>query len=321
MTVTLEIPVIDLAGSDGAEREKLCKEVVRACEQWGFFQVINHGVDESLKRRALDVYTDFFYLSPEEKMKVVIPEGSLDGWMHPDLEAPGAFLKNFLGPYTPEFLNNTWLPDLPQHRQRLPTNPSSFQSTILEFQKAARGLHENLLQMMAEGLGLESDAFLKHLPNPGMKTRSNFYPLVPADTYVGPNQAHSDASATTLLCDTVSGLEVMSDNAWVQVQSRSDGFIVNVGDQLEILSNGRFKSILHRGSRNTSKERLAVACFYLPNSDSVMAPIEELVVCDQLPKYRAIRFGDYFKSFIDKGNECKGRIEGLKITNRGLCLR
>ncbi|KAL2653733.1 hypothetical protein R1flu_021861 [Riccia fluitans] len=313
MTVELEIPVIDLAGSEGAEREKLCKEIARACEQWGFFQVINHGVDESLRKRVLDVYTDFFYLPPEEKMKFVVPEGSMEGWMHPTLTEPSGFLKNFVGPHTPEFLNNTWLPDLPQHRQQKPTSPSSMQATIGEFVMAAKGVHEKLLKMMAEGLGLESDAFLKHFQNPGVKIRCNFYPFEAKGTNVGANLAHSDASATTLLCDTVSGLEVMRDETWVQVQSRPNGFIVNVGDQLEILSNGRFKSILHRGGRNESKQRLSLACFYFPSSDAVMAPIEELLLDGQLPKYRKVRFGDYFQGFVAKGIERKKQIENMKI--------
>ncbi|KAL3701216.1 hypothetical protein R1sor_019238 [Riccia sorocarpa] len=178
--------------------------------------------------------------------------------------------------------------------------------TVLEFVQAAKGLHEKLVRMMAEGLGLESEAFLRRLLTPEIRIRGKFYPLLPEGTEVGPNLPHSDPFATTLLCDTASGLEVISADTWVQVQSVPNGFIVNVGNQIEILSNGKFKSIRHRAGRNENKERLSLACFCSPENDAVIAPLEEMLVNGQQPKYRTVRYADYFKSFVTKGvNECK----------------
>ncbi|KAL2650445.1 hypothetical protein R1flu_018573 [Riccia fluitans] len=263
MTIKLQIPVIDLAGFEGVERENLCKEIARACEQWGFFQVINHAVDESLMTRALDVYREFYYLPPEEKMKVLLTGGSRDGWQHPTLTEPSdnsQIVKNVVGPSSPEFLDNIWIPDLPQSRHKRPTSPCSFQPTVSEFVMAAKSLHEKLLKMMSEGLGLESDAFMKHLSAPYVSTRSHFYPFPATGTDVdGPYLAHSDAS---------------------------------------ILSNGKYKSVLHRGSRNASKERVSLACFYSPSGAAVMAPIEELHIGGQRPNYRAVRFRDYVKDHV-----------------------
>ncbi|KAL2641724.1 hypothetical protein R1flu_009311 [Riccia fluitans] len=313
MTVKLEIPVIDLAGSDGAEREKVCKEVVRAAEEWGFFQVINHGVDESLMKKALDVYTEFFHSPLEEKMKVVIPEDSIEGWKHPKLTQTSDYLQHVSSAYSAEYVANSWIPATPRYTKNWPPSPSCLRPTMIDFVNAGTGLHEKLLRMMAEGIGLESDAFVKYFADPRVSIRANFYPLKTDGSFVGSLDPHSDISGTTLLTDFVDGLEVKKDETWVRVHPLPSGFVVNVGDLVEILSNGRFKSVLHRGCPNESKERLSVACFYMPNDNAVLAPLKELLVDGQQTKYKAVRFDEYFESFLANGNNLKGRIQTLKV--------
>ncbi|BBN00738.1 protein MpDOXC6 [Marchantia polymorpha subsp. ruderalis] len=314
MTADFEIPVIDLTGSEGPEREKLCKELAKACEEWGFFQVINHGIDESLLKRAQKVYTDFFYLPAEEKMKILIPDDCIEGWKHPTLTASSELLKNISGSKTAEYVNSVWLPDLPQHREKWPTSPPALQPTIVEFVHEAKGLHEKILTMIAEGLGLESDAFVKRFLAPRVSVRSNFYPLRSEEKSEGFVHPHSDVSGTTLLLsDMVAGLEVKKDDSWVQVEPRPNGFVVNVGDLVEILSNGKLRSVLHRGLPNLTMERLSIACFYMANNDAVIAPVEELLDDEHPPKYRSIRFEDYFKAFLAKGNLLKRGLAQVKI--------
>ncbi|MCE3214930.1 hypothetical protein HAX54_000283 [Datura stramonium] len=75
-------------------------------------------------------------------------------------------------------------------------------------------------------------------------------------------KAHADASIiTTLLQDKqVEGLQVLKDGKWYGVPTIADALLINVGDQLEIMSNGIFKSPIHRGGGKfrTRKENLAV---------------------------------------------------------------
>ncbi|KAL3677790.1 hypothetical protein R1sor_020746 [Riccia sorocarpa] len=313
MTVKLEIPVIDLALSDGAERERLCKEVAKVAEEWGFFQVINHGVDESLMTRTLDVYEDFFHSPVEEKTKAVISEDSIEGWKHPTLTQASEYLQHVASQFSAEYVANSWIPATPKYTKKWPPTPAALRPTSIEFVNAATRLHEKLCRMMAEGLGLESDAFVKHFVDPRVSLRANFYPVKTESNFVGGLAPHSDLCNTTLLIDTVDGLEVKKDDTWVRVKVLPNAFVVNVGDLVEILSNGRLKSCLHRGCPNENKERLSVSCFYMPNDDAVLAPLDELLVDGQTAKYKAVRFADYFESLISKGNLLKDRIEQLRV--------
>ncbi|GAY57807.1 hypothetical protein CUMW_182280 [Citrus unshiu] len=65
-----EIPVISLAGIDdvGGKRAEICKKIVEACEDWGIFQVVDHGVDAKLISDMTRLATEFFALPPEEKL-------------------------------------------------------------------------------------------------------------------------------------------------------------------------------------------------------------------------------------------------------------
>ncbi|GAY57809.1 hypothetical protein CUMW_182280 [Citrus unshiu] len=68
-----EIPVISLAGIDdvGGKRAEICKKIVEACEDWGIFQVVDHGVDAKLISDMTRLATEFFALPPEEKLNDV----------------------------------------------------------------------------------------------------------------------------------------------------------------------------------------------------------------------------------------------------------
>lgn len=67
-TILNSLPIIDLAGVDGPERETLGRRIAEACETWGFFHLINQGIDQSLLEKTKDLTAEFFH-SPEGRRR------------------------------------------------------------------------------------------------------------------------------------------------------------------------------------------------------------------------------------------------------------
>ncbi|KAG6553238.1 hypothetical protein Mapa_004972 [Marchantia paleacea] len=307
------VPVIDFEGFNGPNREKIRLEIAAACETWGFFQLCNHGFDQELMKRVKDVSKQFFYLPEEEKMKIRVTADVNQGWSHPSLA--GTASKLTAG--ATEFYHNLFKP-LREHR--LPLNPPTFGITWIEYVEQVQALAESVLALISESLNLPSDTLMKRMrgPNnsPHMANRVNYYPprKVTHDLLGVPS--HSDPNAITfLLADDVSGLEVKKDEKWVQVDPIQNAFIVNVGDQLEILSNGKFPSVDHRGmpSKNPEQERLTLATFYSADLKSVVGPLEELLDESHPPLYSACTFEEYMARYTARGLDGKTGVTSLQI--------
>ncbi|XP_031094316.1 naringenin,2-oxoglutarate 3-dioxygenase-like [Ipomoea triloba] len=76
-----EIPVISLKGIDDGRRKGICDEIVKACEEWGIFQVVDHGVDADLIAQMTSLATAFFALPPEEKLRFDMSGGKKGGFI------------------------------------------------------------------------------------------------------------------------------------------------------------------------------------------------------------------------------------------------
>lgn len=78
-----EIPIISLKGLDDKDgaRNEICKKIVEACEDWGIFQVIDHGVDSNLISEMTKLAREFFALPPEEKLRFDMSGGKKGGFI------------------------------------------------------------------------------------------------------------------------------------------------------------------------------------------------------------------------------------------------
>ncbi|KAG6544973.1 hypothetical protein Mapa_013665 [Marchantia paleacea] len=309
-----EVPVIDLAGIQGAVLKSVSEQIAKACDEWGFFQIINHGVDLSLMERIQEVYKEFFYLPAEEKQKYFINE-DFHGWCSPQMsDDPGVNKMGLITPETCEFTYHEGLCGDPNRKTTVPTNPPALRSTLFEYATEVRALQERVLAAMSVELGLEADALSKLFAPADLGIRANFYPLKTDDNTVGVLSAHSDVSVLTfLLADKVSGLEIKKDGRWIQVKPLENAFIVNVADCLEVTSNGRFRSVEHRGGGNESHERISIGAFYNPSRAATIGPVEELLDESHPRRYRSAKFADLRDALVAKGVQGKGHVEALKI--------
>ncbi|KAL5975034.1 hypothetical protein ACLOJK_031710 [Asimina triloba] len=234
----LNIPTIDLGGllrGNSVERQRTLEMVSDACRQWGFFQVINHGVGLELVRRARQVWRDFFYLPMEQKQVYANSPSTYEGYGSRIGVAKAPVLD--WGDYF--YLNLRPYPS--RNMEKWPVSPTSFRDVVEEYGGELAKLSELLLGVISESLGLD-DGYLQRSfggEEMGTSLRVNYYPRCPQPDLTLGLSPHSDPGVLTLLLpdERVDGLQVRRGDAWVTVRSVPNSFIINIGDQIQLLTS------------------------------------------------------------------------------------
>ncbi|CAK9321151.1 unnamed protein product [Citrullus colocynthis] len=276
-----------------------------ACERWGLFQLVNHGVSCSLLEKLKRETEEFFELPLEEKMKFGMKSGEVEGYgtvvrsMEQKLDWGDRFY----------FINN------PLSRRKphlLPNLPSSLRNVLESYLRETKKIAMALFRMIAENLKIEVKK-MEELFEDGMEAmRMSYYPPCPTPELVVGLRPHSDASGLTILnqLNGVEGLQVKKDGIWFPVSFIPDAFIVNIGDILEIMSNGLYSSIEHRARVDSEKERMSIAVFYNPRFDAEISP---LTTFQNPPLFTNILMEDYFKDFFTQSFNGKSHLDRMKI--------
>ncbi|MCO5608753.1 hypothetical protein L7F22_062968 [Adiantum nelumboides] len=194
------------------------------------------------------------------------------------------------------------------------------EQTIKGYSEHMKLLAQRLLSLISESLGLKPSYIQNAIGEPYQNISLNYYPPCPQPELTLGLQSHSDLGAITLLLqDDVGGLQVCVDGTWFAVQPIPGALVVNLADQLQILSNGRYKSIEHRAVVNQNKSRISIATFYDPAKKVVISPASELVGSDHPAMYKDVLFGDHVSAWYGKGPKGKKVLESLcKIDSSGL---
>ncbi|KAH7442539.1 hypothetical protein KP509_03G093000 [Ceratopteris richardii] len=300
-----EIPVVDLAGLDGDKREEVLSVIHKACLEWGFFQVVNHGVDPSVQQYMKDQVEEFLALPVHERApggirKGVASQGYGTGYVKPDTGARD-WRDYFLLRTYPESMRDyeTW------------PNRDSFRDAISKYTLEMKKLAEKLLECLSINLGLAPNALKDALGELHQDLLINHYPPCPNPSVaIGANK-HTDLGGVTCLwqLDDVVGLQVLKDGEWYPVHPKPGAYIINVADMVEVASNGIYKSIQHRAVVNPAKRRVSIAAFYDLHPDAVVKPIPELV-SEERPACPAVRFGDHAMKLAIETDKV-----GLKVVN------
>ncbi|KAJ6851443.1 S-norcoclaurine synthase 1-like [Iris pallida] len=303
----VRLPVIDLGQAQLSPEESA--KLGLACEEWGFFQLINHGVPTELIENIKMDIVEFFKLPIEEKEAFAqIPDNGYNGYGQ-------AFVKS-------EDQKLDWgdllaLDTLPLKIRKMrfwPTYPPSFRDNLDAYTSKLKEVTNCLLRLLAENLGLEPEIITNNFKNMKQTIRANYYPPCPkADKVLGISP-HSDATGLTILLQIsdVEGLQIRNKGVWFPVKPLPGAFIVNVGDLLEIFSNGKYKSIEHRAIVNTEKERITLATFHWPDENCILRPLPQLVK-GGTENYMASTQEDYMKGFFSKKLDGKSHLESVKL--------
>ncbi|KAI4313623.1 hypothetical protein L6164_026586 [Bauhinia variegata] len=305
-----ELPVIDfskLCSQDlkGPELDKLhC-----ACQEWGFFQLINHGVEALLVENVKMGIQELFNLPKEEKSKFWQTPGDIEGFGQVFVVSEEQKLD-----WGDMFYVVTLPPSL-RKPHLFPNLPLPFRDNLEVYSAKLRKLALNILNLLAEALQMDPK-YMKELFEEGWQgMRMSYYPPCPQPELVIGLNPHSDAVGLAILLQVneMDGLQVKKDGMWVPVSPLPNAFIVNIGDILEILTNGIYRSIEHRATVNSEKERISIATFYSPKLDGEIGPAPSLVSAEKPALFRRIGIADYFKGYFSRELNGKSNLDNMRI--------
>ncbi|KAL8154310.1 hypothetical protein V2J09_012070 [Rumex salicifolius] len=299
----ISIPVIDLSAPDS---DTTLEKIHMACAEWGFFQVVNHGIRPDLMGRARETWRQFFYLPMDVKQGYANSPDTYEGYGSRLGVEKGAILD----------WSDYYFLQCVKDNPKLPMQPPLLREVMEDYLEEVIKLSRRVMKIMSKSLGLKEDALNEAFGGDvtGSSLRANIYPKCPQPDLTLGLSSHSDPGGITVLLPDpdVTGLQVRKDGKWVTVKSAPNAFIVNIGDQVQVVSNGIFKSIEHRVMVNPNKERLSLALFYNPRADIIMKPADELVTSDRPALYNPMTFNEYRLYIRTKGPQGKAQVESLK---------
>jgi isopenicillin N synthase-like dioxygenase len=174
-------------------------------------------------------------------------------------------------------------PDDPRVRRRLPLHGTNLfpvevpelRAAVLDHLGSLTSVGQAILRGMALGLGLPAGWFTEHLTaDPLLLFRIFRYPPQPEPAGGWGVAEHTDYGLLTLLLqDDAGGLEVRTADGWVPAPPVPGSFVCNLGDMLERLTGGRYRSTPHRVCNTSGTDRLSFPFFLDPGWDTEVVPL------------------------------------------------
>ncbi|XP_047152726.1 gibberellin 20 oxidase 2-like [Vigna umbellata] len=285
----LKIPPIDMKAFLSGDPEavaNICAEVSEACKKHGFFLVVNHGVDKKLLEKAHKLIDAFFCMELPEKQRLQRKLGEHCG-----------FANSFIGRFSSKL---PWKETLSFHYSNDKSTRTvedyflssmgedfrEFGSVFQEYCEVMSNLSLEITELLGMSLGVSRECFRDFFEDNESVMRLNYYPPCQKPEVALGTGPHCDPTSLTVLHqDQVEGLQVFVDGRWYSVAPKEDAFVVNIGDTFMALTNGIFKSCLHRAIVNNQIVRKSLAFFLCPHKDKVVTPPKELITNENPKKY------------------------------------
>ncbi|KAF5937488.1 hypothetical protein HYC85_024994 [Camellia sinensis] len=247
--------------------------------------VINHGVSEELMDDTMSLFKEFFDMPVEDKAAYYSEDKS----------------KSFRL-YTSE-----------DHIQSWPEKPARYREVVGTYSAEVRKLSLRILDLICEGMGIEMGYFADELS----KIQSlviNHYPPCPNPSLVLGVRGHCDPNLITILQQDVYGLQIFKGEQWVGVESLPHAFVINIANQLEMISNGKLKSVKHRAVTNSSIARTSIVTFISPSRECVIEPAKALVSVCSPPLFKAVRYKEFSDTYMAKTHDPNSTVvESYKL--------
>ncbi|XP_042424371.1 gibberellin 2-beta-dioxygenase-like [Zingiber officinale] len=283
------VPVVDLSHPGAGE------SIVAACQDFGFFKLTGHGIPLHLMQRLESATLEFFH-SPQaekEKANTADPFGYGNKRIGPNGDV--GWLEYLLFPVAGD-----------DPFSRAPMATSSFRSALAEYLRRVKELAREVLELMAEGLNCKERKIFSNLvmgeQSEGI-IRLNHYPEFPQpekqlDRSLTGFGEHTDPQVISVLRSNDSaGLQIaLKDGSWVSVPPDHQSFFIIVGDSLQVLTNGRLRSVRHRVMANGVKCRVSMIYFLGVAPGEKIAPLGEVMEEGEQSKYREFTWNQYKKA-------------------------
>ncbi|XWS19839.1 hypothetical protein CRYUN_Cryun31cG0051100 [Craigia yunnanensis] len=298
------IPVIDLRDPEAKTL------IVKACEEFGFFKLVNHGVPMEFITRLEAEALRFFNLPQSEKDKA----GPLD---------PFGYGSKRIGPNGDvgwiEYLLLNTNPQVTSLKTLIIfwENPEIFRSAVNNYILAVKRMAFEVLDLVADGLKIEPRNVLSRLLRDEKSDscfRLNHYPPCPElQALSGRNLIgfgeHTDPQIISVLrSNNTSGLQIcLRDGTWVSVPPDQTSFFINVGDALQVMTNGRLRSVRHRVLADSLKSRVSMIYFGGPPLSEKIRPLPSLVAKGEEILYKEFTWWEY------KTSAYKSRLSDYRL--------
>ena len=281
-----DVPLVNVGPlvSGKGDRTLVADAIARACREWGFFYVTGHGVDDALQRRLEDSSRRFFAQDLETKMEIRMERGG-PAWrgyfpVGGELTSGKPDVKEglYFGAELPE--DHPLVADgTPLHGRNLfPAGIPELRDAVLGYMSAVTRLGHALMEGIALSLGLESTYFAdRYTSDPLVLFRIFNYPGDPSAPGEEPRWGvgeHTDYGLLTILKqDQTGGLQVKSHSRWIAAPPIEGAFLCNIGDMLDRMTAGLYRSTPHRVQNVTRRDRLSFPFFFDPNFNARIEPI------------------------------------------------
>ncbi|MGZ8733898.1 MAG: isopenicillin N synthase family dioxygenase [Acidimicrobiia bacterium] len=280
------IPTIDvepLTGSTG-DRDAVARQIDTACREHGFFVIVGHGLDPDLLTRLEEQARSFFALPEAIKAEIAMARGgrAWRGWFPAGGELTGGVPDGKEGIYFGAELSRAdprVAAGIPLHGPNLfPARPVELRDAVLTWIDTLTRLGRQLMGGIALGLGLDEAFFARHVTaDPTILFRIFRYPAAPVGTDApsawGVGE-HTDYGLLTILGqDDTGGLEVRGPEGWIEVPPSPGALVCNLGDMLDRMTGGRYRSTPHRVRRPDRVDRIAFPFFFDPGWDVDVRPL------------------------------------------------
>lgn len=268
-----------VAGGDRDRVAEVGEQMDRACATAGAFHAVGHGIPTDHLAGLEALARGFFFLDGAEKAEIAMARGgrAWRGWFPlgdeltsgvPDRKE-GIYFGAELGPDHPRVRAGT-----PLHGPNLfPARPEGLRAAVLAHLDAMTALGHALCRGLGAGLGLGEDWFDDHLTGePTCLFRIFRYP--PTGTDGWGVAEHTDYGLLTILHqDSSGGLQMRTDDGWMDVEPAEGAFVCSAGDMLERLTGGRHRSVPHRVRNPAAHDRISMAFFFDPAWDASVEPL------------------------------------------------
>jgi isopenicillin N synthase-like dioxygenase len=279
------LPVIDVAplvaGGPPGPLADVARQIETACREHGFFYVTGHGLEPGLLDRLAETSTAFFALPLAAKMEIAMAHGGR-AWRgyfpvgaeltsgEPDLKE-GLYFGAELGDDDPRVRAG-----LPLHGRNLfPEQVPDLRGAVLAYIDALTGLGQAVLRGAALSLGLDADYFAAgYTASPTVLFRVFRYPAAPGQDSGWGVGEHTDYGLLTLLAqDDNGGLQVRTPAGWISAPPLAGTFVANIGDMLDRLTGGWYRSTSHRVRNISGRDRLSFPFFLDPDFTAQIPPL------------------------------------------------
>ncbi len=297
------VPMIDIgpfiAGTPTG-RAAVVQQVGAACAEIGFFTIVGHGVPDDLLGQTADSARRFFDLPIDEKLKVRVNAIGA-GYVPIKTEALAASL----GQKTPGDLKESFNIGRDFAANPWPDDPADLKDTWMRYFSTLDALGDTLMRIFALALSLPENYFDAALNPTNSFLRAINYPAPQEEPL--PDQlragAHSDYGTLTILLpeNVAGGLQVLDKaGAWIDIVSPPKSFVVNIGDMMQVWTNDRWRSTVHRVVNPPSDKRLnsrrqSLVFFHTPNENALVSCLESCMDATHPPKYAPILAGEHLR--------------------------